>query len=283
MSLMNSPPTNPSKPFDSPYVREHASSETLQALDQLSQLPKPVIDLKSFPPRSVAAVLILLHLVPGTGDLAVTLTTRSQRLSSHPGDTALPGGRVDLTDETVVATALREANEEIGLPIEVMSQYGYLGTLDPFLSRNLLVVYPVLYFYLQSPEELLSNLKANEDEVSEIFHLPLKDILEASPQDDDSSGSKLLYTSRDLKWIHGTTYRWHSFSSSSLPSPLTGLTADIIVSLVTFAYRTPNPGFGPVKAPRQEDWKTFIDWALAGEAGKEGDQHSIIRKTRPTV
>ncbi|KAA1113647.1 hypothetical protein PGTUg99_014698 [Puccinia graminis f. sp. tritici] len=96
---------NPSKPFDSPYVREHASSETLQALDRLSQLPEPVIDLKSFPPRSVAAVLILLHLVPGTGDLAVTLTTRSQRLSSHPGDTALPGGRVDLTDETVVATA----------------------------------------------------------------------------------------------------------------------------------------------------------------------------------
>jgi hypothetical protein len=164
-----------------------------------------------------------------------------------------------------------------------MSHYGYLGTLDPFLSRNLLVVYPVLYFYLESAEEFLINLQANEDEVSEIFHLPLKDILKASFQGYNNSGSKLLYSSRDLKWIHGTTYRWHSFSSLSLPSPLTGLTADIIVSLVTIAYRTPNPGFGPVKAPGQEDWKTLIDWALAGEAGKEGDQHSIIRKTKPAV
>ncbi|OAV98418.1 hypothetical protein PTTG_25656 [Puccinia triticina 1-1 BBBD Race 1] len=287
MSLATSQTSDPPKPIQSPYLRENASPETWQALEQLSQLPEPQINLESLPAGGVAAVLVLLHLAPGTGDLAVTLTTRSQRLRSHPGDTALPGGRVDPSDENVISAALREANEEIGLPIKDLSDYGYLGTMDPFLSRNLLVVYPVLYIYLQSPESLLRNLKANEDEVSEIFHLPLQSIVQASSQQDSISTTpdnlNLLYSSRDLKWIHGTPYRWHSFSSPRLPSPLTGMTADILLSVVTLAYRIPNPSFGSVKAPGQEEWKTLVDWALAGEGGGQGDQHSIIRKPRATV
>jgi len=107
MSLSTSQPSNsPTKTFHAPFIRENATPETWQALERLSQLPNPQIDLKSLPTKGVAAVLILLHLVPETGALTVTLTTRSQRLRSHPGDTALPGGRVDLTDESVISAAV---------------------------------------------------------------------------------------------------------------------------------------------------------------------------------
>ncbi|KNF04941.1 hypothetical protein PSTG_01996 [Puccinia striiformis f. sp. tritici PST-78] len=248
------------KEFDSPYLTDNATPET-----------------KSLPSMGVAAVLVLLHLSPETGELAVTLTTRSKKLSSHPGDTALPGGRVDPTDPDVVFAALREANEEIDLPIEDLSQYGYLGTSHPFLSRNLLIVYPVLYIYLNSAETLFEKLKANEDEVSEIFHISLKDILDSLAA---QNSPKLTHSSRDLKWIHGTPYRYHSFTNPDLlPTPLTGLTADIMISVVSLAYNMASEGwFSLIEAPDQKDWCTLIQWMVNGEAGSDGDLHSIVYK-----
>lgn len=105
-------------------------------------LPRHACPL-SFPKNKLAAVLVLLHLNP-LGELSVTLTTRSSRLRSHPGETALPGGRWEEGDGeggvwTAVSGSLgssrtrlsselvltltptpaqyREAHEEIGLPL----------------------------------------------------------------------------------------------------------------------------------------------------------------------
>jgi len=55
----------------------------------------------------LGAVLVLLYERPGgRGGLRVLLTTRSKELRSHPGQTALPGGKVDKTDAGVVETAV---------------------------------------------------------------------------------------------------------------------------------------------------------------------------------
>jgi len=55
----------------------------------------------------LAAVLVVLYERPGgRGGLRVLLTTRSKELRSHPGQTALPGGKVDKTDAGVVETAV---------------------------------------------------------------------------------------------------------------------------------------------------------------------------------
>jgi 8-oxo-dGTP pyrophosphatase MutT (NUDIX family) len=55
----------------------------------------------------LAAVLVVLYERPGgRGGLRVLLTTRSKELRSHPGQTALPGGKVDKTDDGVVETAV---------------------------------------------------------------------------------------------------------------------------------------------------------------------------------
>ena len=99
-------------------------------------------------------MLILLH-VDETGSLAVTLTTRSMKMRSHPGDTAFPGGKFDDVDGTVETTALREANEEIGLPLNQMQNLLYLTTLFPFTSATLLVVVPVVYLWIKPDLSLL--------------------------------------------------------------------------------------------------------------------------------
>ena len=63
-----------------------------------------------------AAVLVLLYERPGRGGLRVLLTTRSKELRSHPGQTALPGGKVDQSDAGVVETAVRLSTETPTLP-----------------------------------------------------------------------------------------------------------------------------------------------------------------------
>ncbi|GJJ08550.1 hypothetical protein Clacol_002768 [Clathrus columnatus] len=66
-----------------------------------------------YPATKRAAVLVVLYEKDGL--LRVLLTTRSKSLRAHPYQTALPGGKFDNTDTDLVATALREANEEIAL------------------------------------------------------------------------------------------------------------------------------------------------------------------------
>ena len=69
-----------------------------------------------------AAVLIAIREV-GV-EPTVLLTKRAPTLKHHPGQIAFPGGKVDEDDETVVATALREAHEEIGLPHHAVQVIG---------------------------------------------------------------------------------------------------------------------------------------------------------------
>ncbi|EGG03621.1 uncharacterized protein MELLADRAFT_78534 [Melampsora larici-populina 98AG31] len=267
----------PNGGLDLSSIRPPPTRETVEALERLSRLPKTPVDLTMMPRRRVAAVLVLLH-VNSLGGLSVTLTTRSSRLRSHPGDTALPGGRIEDLDESVVATALRESSEEIGLPLINMEQYGFLGVLSPFVSRNLLIVYPVVYVLLIPAPGFLLGLAANEDEVAEIFHWPLKDMTLLNLQDQpDLVTRNVVYTYRDVPWMNSKLYRWHSFYHDSMPSSITGLTADILIAVAILAFGVKDKSCGAIKAPTQEDWPVLVSWALADVGGGPGDEHSLIR------
>jgi len=70
----------------------------------------PALELPKDRALKQAAVLVAV-----TEDARVILTKRSTKLRNHPGQIAFPGGRQDETDRDLVHTALREAEEEIGL------------------------------------------------------------------------------------------------------------------------------------------------------------------------
>ncbi|GAA5974297.1 hypothetical protein JCM11641_006719 [Rhodosporidiobolus odoratus] len=166
-------------------VLNDATDDTKAELRRLSRYEAPPSHI-DIPKKKLAAVLVLLHLNP-VGQLSVTLTTRSRRLRSHPGETALPGGKWEEGDgEGGEWTALREAHEEIGLPLPTASSQPshllHLTTLPAFTSRTLLVVIPVVYLLLRPAAEasqryLPSILQPNPDEVDAVFHLPLQSFL----------------------------------------------------------------------------------------------------------
>uniref|UniRef100_A0A7C9D451 Acetyl-CoA hydrolase n=1 Tax=Opuntia streptacantha TaxID=393608 RepID=A0A7C9D451_OPUST len=85
-----------------PTSRNNFDAAQIQGCDQQ---PNPGIHRR-------AAVLVCIF-EGGDGDLRVILTERSLNLSSHSGEVALPGGKMEEGDADEVATALREAKEEI--------------------------------------------------------------------------------------------------------------------------------------------------------------------------
>ncbi|MCB2035174.1 MAG: CoA pyrophosphatase, partial [Ottowia sp.] len=78
-----------------------------------------------FADRAPAPAAVLVPLVDRPGGLSVLLTERTANLSTHSGQIAFPGGKVDAEDASVVDAALREAEEEVDLKrsfVEVIGQ-----------------------------------------------------------------------------------------------------------------------------------------------------------------
>lgn len=115
--------------------------------------------------REPAAASVLVPLVQRHGALQVLLTQRTAHLHDHAGQVSFPGGRAEPEDADEVATALREAQEEIGLHprhVEV------LGQLPAYTTVTRFVVTPVVAL-VQPPFELA----LDAFEVAEAFEVPL--------------------------------------------------------------------------------------------------------------
>ena len=134
---------------------------TARPCDALS--PPPDYDLDFDPALSFSPAAVLIGLVSSQDGLSVLLTRRSDALRRHTGQIALPGGRCE-PGETAGDTALREAQEEIGLdPRRVR----LLGLGDPLHTRTGFLVTPVIGVVAAG-----AALVANPDEVAEIFETP---------------------------------------------------------------------------------------------------------------
>ncbi|GAB4816681.1 hypothetical protein N2152v2_003727 [Parachlorella kessleri] len=159
-----------------------------------------------------AAVLIPLF-EDSEGDVRVVLTQRSSKLSTHSGEVCLPGGKREPSDPDDIATALREANEELGLEPAAVN---VVGRLPCFLSKHKLSVTPIVGLI---PSDL--HFCPNDSEVDSVFTAPLRMFLEGGP----------TYYSKDVEWQEGFQYRLHYWQYSHLGQSylIWGLTAGILI------------------------------------------------------
>jgi 8-oxo-dGTP pyrophosphatase MutT (NUDIX family) len=118
--------------------------------------------------RKDAAVLVALSI--DDGELMAVLTERRADLRRHAGEISFPGGRRDEDDADLVATALREAQEEIGLPPEAVEVIGALQP-TPTIATGY-AVYP--FVGLIEPGQIW---KLSPREVAEVLELPLAALL----------------------------------------------------------------------------------------------------------
>ena len=114
-------------------------------------------------PNRTAAVLVPVLDKP---EPEIVLTVRSELLLQHPGQVSFPGGSVDRTDRSAVSTALREAEEEIGLDFSQVSPLGFLDRVDTISDYRVL---PVVGLVRRS-----FVWKPDLSEVSEVFTVPMK-------------------------------------------------------------------------------------------------------------
>ena len=120
--------------------------------------------------RILRPAAVLVPVMAGKGGARVVLTKRSSQLKHHPGQIAFPGGKIDPQDVSPEAAALREAEEEIGLP---RSQVRLLGRLAAHETVTGFAVTPIVGVI---EGEFTPRPEAGE--VAEVFDVPLAHLLD---------------------------------------------------------------------------------------------------------
>jgi 8-oxo-dGTP pyrophosphatase MutT (NUDIX family) len=144
------------------------------------------------PPRPARTAAVLVG-VMDTDQPEVLLTRRARHLTHHPGQVSFPGGAMAFGGESGVLTALREAEEEIGLLPDNVKAIGFLDRVDTVSDFRVL---PVVGLVRQSPP-----WTPDESEVEEVFSVPLDwalnlDAYVAEPAERDG----VRYTLYSLDW-----------------------------------------------------------------------------------
>lgn len=130
-------------------------------------------------PDTVLASAVLVTI---TADEApfVVLTRRSAHLSKHAGQISFPGGRVDSDDLSLEVTALREAEEEVGMRRDSVTTLGYLPDM---MTGTGFRITPVVAQSRYKKVDLQARLVPNIQEVDEILYAPLSLVLDVANYD----------------------------------------------------------------------------------------------------
>ncbi|GIX30458.1 MAG: coenzyme A pyrophosphatase [Porticoccaceae bacterium] len=130
-------------------------------------LAEPATSLVTSPPNPVAAVLLP---VVAADTPRLLFVRRAERLGKHGGQVAFPGGMWESADDSLIQTALREAEEEIGLSPQAVD---LLGSLEPETSIYGVSVFP--FVGAVSPPIVL---RPEPSEIAAIFEVPLEALLD---------------------------------------------------------------------------------------------------------
>ena len=190
---------------DSKKIEENLNNKESMWLDQLS--------LKQSDPKSdlpKAAVLIALT---DEENPEVIYTLRSNKVSSHQGEVSFPGGMQEESDTSLIMIALRESEEEIGLPQNCVK---ILGSLDTMVSRFNVSVTP---FVGVIPGDV--ELNTSSEEIEACFKVPLSFLLKDKRYRNDE-------VNRNGETFYMPAYKYSSYV-------IWGLTAMITVNFLNRA------------------------------------------------
>ena len=186
-------------------IEENLNNKESTWLDQLS--------LKQSDPKSdlpKAAVLIALT---DEENPEVIYTLRSNKVSSHQGEVSFPGGMQEESDTSLIITALRESEEEIGLPQNCVK---ILGSLDTMVSRFNVSVTPFVGIIPGDVE-----LNTSSEEIEACFRVPLSFLLKDKRYRNDE-------VNRNGETFYMPAYKYSSYV-------IWGLTAMITVNFLNRA------------------------------------------------
>ena len=143
------------------YIYDEAMRARVTAnLARFSRAPAATEGLK----RAAVAIALIRD---DNGEGAYVLTRRTPKLSSHAGQFALPGGRID-QGETPIQGALRELREEVDLSLEPDA---VMGVLDDYQTQSGYLITPIVVW-----AGLNAQLRANPDEVARIHRITFREL-----------------------------------------------------------------------------------------------------------
>ena len=188
-----------------------ASLPELLRKEEIMSLLRPALSDRSYLPVDAAsatpsAVLVIIHYhdhIPH-----VFLTKRSSNLKSHKGEISFPGGRYVKSDGTLLATALRETEEEIGISFGPEQVEGCLRAVRTMTSNHFIVPFLTI-------QDMLPKYRIATSEVEAVIDVPLIETLKSIEPDTehyrlDRDSYKFTYdnnviwgaTARILKQLH---------------------------------------------------------------------------------
>ena len=139
--------------------------ERLSTINTSFTSDNDLMDREAVKTENLIEAAVLVPIVERNDGLKVILTKRSNNLKQHPGQISFPGGKSEKIDKSLVATALRETKEEIGISeknVEILGQLSQHVTITgfkitPFIGRI----------------RMGFSTEIQTSEVSEIFEVPL--------------------------------------------------------------------------------------------------------------
>ena len=157
---------------ENPFVGLDASA--LNALNSLETVSNALVKFRPDPhlqtPQALARPsAVLIGLFQSACGVEVILTRRSHQLTNHRGEISFPGGRLD-DGETVVAAALRETQEEIGINPSEAQVIAELSGMATVVSNSHIV--PVVAIYKDVPK-----MQPMNSEVDRVFTVPLSELI----------------------------------------------------------------------------------------------------------
>ena len=173
----------------------------------------------SFSDRAPAQAAVLVALVMHSDEPTLLLTQRTAHLSTHSGQIAFAGGKVDDTDADASAAALREAYEEVALHAKYCE---VIGTLPSYITGTAFHITPVVA--LVQPG---FSLQANPDEVADVFEIPLSFLMNPAHH----ARHQISWNGATREWF---SMHWQGQANAAEDRFVWGATAGILRNLYRF-------------------------------------------------